>query len=310
MPEQDADMGTPTRPRIVVLGSLNLDLVFQMSRIPAAGETLASEASAIFCGGKGANQAVACARMGVAVSMIGRVGDDPAGHKLRGALAEEGIALDGVVTTPGVLSGTAVIFLTPDGQNRIVLAGGANALLTPADVAAHAAEFGGARVLVCQLEVPLETVEAAAALAAARGVPLLLNPAPARVLPDDLLARVDYLVPNESEAATLTGLDVHDATSAAEAARRLLGSGVRCVVITLGPSGILIADERGCRHMPATPTTVVDTTAAGDSFIGGFATGIAEGLSVDDAARLGLRVARVCVSRAGAQASLPRRDEI
>jgi ribokinase len=303
-------MGMSTKPRIVVLGSLNLDLVYRMSRMPAAGETLASEDSAIFCGGKGANQAVACARMGAAVSMIGRVGDDPAGHKLCGALAEEGIALDGVITTPDILSGTAVIFLTPDGQNRIVLAGGANALLSPQDVAAHAAEFDDARVLVCQLEVPLETVEAAATLAAARGVPLLLNPAPAHALPDDLLARVDYLVPNESEAAALTGIDVRDATSAAEAARLLLGRGVRCAVITLGASGVLIADKNGCRHMPALPTTVVDTTAAGDSFIGGFATGIAEGLSVDDAARLGLNVARVCVSRAGAQASLPRRDEI
>jgi ribokinase len=303
-------MGTPARPRIVVLGSLNLDLVFQMSRMPAAGETLASEASAIFCGGKGANQAVACARMGAAVSMIGRVGDDPAGDKLRGALAEEGIGLDGVITTPGVLSGTAVIFLTPDGQNRIVLAGGANALLSPEDVAAHATEFDGARLLVCQLEVPPETVAAAATLAAARGVPLLLNPAPAGTLPNDLLRHVAYLVPNESEASALTGAVVRDVASAKHAAGLLLERGVECAIITLGALGIVMADEKGFRHLPAIPTTVVDTTAAGDSFIGGFATGIAEGLSVDDAARLGLNVARVCVSRAGAQASLPRRDEI
>jgi ribokinase len=303
-------MGMSTKPRIVVLGSLNLDLVYRMSRMPAAGETLASEDSAIFCGGKGANQAVACARMGAAVSMIGRVGDDPAGHKLCGALAEEGIALDGVITTPDILSGTAVIFLTPDGQNRIVLAGGANALLSPEDVAAHAAEFDDARVLVCQLEVPLETVEAAATLAAARGVPLLLNPAPARALPNDLLRHVAYLVPNESEIFALTGTVARDVASAKQAAGLLLERGVRCVIVTLGASGIVIADEKGFRHMPAMPATVVDTTAAGDSFIGGFATGIAERLSVDDAARLGLNVARVCVSRAGAQASLPRRDEI
>ena len=303
-------MGMPTRPRIVVLGSLNLDLVFQMSRMPAAGETLASEASAIFCGGKGANQAVACARMGAAVSMIGRVGDDPAGDKLRGALAEEGIARDGVITTPGSLSGTAVIFLTPDGQNRIVIAGGANALLSPEDVAAHAAEFDGARLLVCQLEVPLETVQAAASLAAARRVPFLLNPAPAGALPNDLLRHATYLVPNESEASALTGIVVRDVASAKQAAGLLRERGVQCAIITLGALGIVIADEKGFRHMPAMPTTVVDTTAAGDSFIGGFAAGIAEGLSVDDAARLGLNVARVCVSRAGAQASLPRRDEI
>jgi ribokinase len=156
----------------------------------------------------------------------------------------------------------------------------------------------------------LESVESAIALAAAQGVPVLLNPAPARALPDDLLARVDYLVPNESEASMLTGVEVRDEASAAVAAGLLLGRGVRCVVITLGASGILIADEHGHRRMPALPTTVIDTTAAGDSFIGGFATGVAEGLSVDDAARLGLSVARLCVSRAGAQASLPRRHEI
>jgi ribokinase len=214
------------------------------------------------------------------------------------------------MTTKASPSGTAIILLTPDGQNRIMLAGGANALLRPEDVAAHAAAFEGARMLVCQLEVPLETVEAAVVFAAARNVPVLLNPAPARVLPDDLLARVDYLVPNESEASILTGIEVRDAASAEVAAGLLLGRGVRCVVITLGASGILIADERGCRPMPALPTTVVDTTAAGDGFIGGFATGIAEGLRVDEAAQLGLRVAGLCVSRAGAQASLPHRHEI
>ncbi len=303
-------MMTSTKPRIVVLGSLNLDLVYRMSRMPEAGETLASEESAIFCGGKGANQAVACARMGAAVSMLGRVGDDPAGHKLRAALVEEGIALSGVITTPATLSGTAVIFLTPDGQNRIVLAGGANARLSPQDVAAHAAEFDDARILVCQLEVPLETVEAAAALAAARGVPLLLNPAPARALPDDLLRHVAYLVPNESEISALTGTVVCDVDSAKQAAGLLLERGVGCVIVTLGASGIVVADGKGFRHMPAMPTTVVDTTAAGDGVIGGFATGIAEGLSVDDAAHLGLSVARVCVSRAGAQASLPHRHEL
>jgi len=296
-------------PSIAVLGSLNLDLVFHISRVPNAGETLASEESATFCGGKGANQAVACARMGASVSMIGRIGDDPAGAALRAALAAEKIALDGVMTTTASSSGTAVILLTPDGQNRIMLAGGANALLRPEDVAAHAAAIESAQMLVCQLEIPVETVEAAADLAAARNVPVLLNPAPAQALPDDLLARVTFLVPNESEASVLTGVEVRDAASAEVAAGLLLGRGVRCVVITLGGSGILIADSHGCRHMPALPTTVVDTTAAGDSFIGGFATGIAEGMRVDDAARLGLRVARLCVSRAGAQASLPHRHE-
>jgi ribokinase len=139
---------------------------------------------------------------------------------------------------------------------------------------------------------------------------VLLNPAPARVLPADLFGRIDYLVPNESEATILTGIDVRDAASAEMAARALLDRGVRCVIVTLGAAGILIADARGSRHMPALPAEVVDTTAAGDSFIGGFAAGIAEGADVDEAARLGLRVARLCVGRAGAQASLPYRREL
>lgn len=299
-----------TKPTILVLGSLNLDLVLQLPRMPEGGETLASTASASFSGGKGANQAVACARLGASVAMIGRVGADATGAALRAALAAEGIALDGVMETPASASGQAVILLTPDGQNRIVLAAGANALLRPEDMDAHAEEIAGAAMLVCQLETPLETVEAAIALAGARGVPVLLNPAPARALPAELFARIDYLVPNEPEAAALTGIAVRDVASATEAALALRQRGARNVVVTLGASGILIADERGCRHRPALPTMVVDTTAAGDSFVGGFATGLVEGLAIDDAAALGLRVARLCVSRAGAQASLPRRDEI
>lgn len=298
------------QPKILVLGSLNLDLVMHVPRVPEAGETLASDSSETFCGGKGANQAVACARMGAAVSMIGRVGDDPAGQMLRDALAEDGIALDGVITTEQTASGVAVILLTPDGQNRILLSAGANARVSADDVAAQSGKFDAARMLVCQLEIPLETVEAAAALAAKCSVPVLLNPAPARALPNSLLKRVDYLVPNESEASLLTGMKVHDVPTAIEAAQALRARGVRCVVITLGALGIVISDEQGSRHMPALPATVVDTTAAGDSFIGGFATGVAEGLGVDEAVRLGLSVARLCVGRAGAQASLPHRREL
>jgi ribokinase len=303
-------MGANAPSRILVLGSLNLDLVLQVPRMPEGGETLASEGSASFCGGKGANQAVACARLGVPVSMIGRVGDDPAGLMLRAALAQEAIALEGVATTANTASGVAVVILTPDGQNRILLAGGANALLSPADVAAQDAQFDGAGLLVCQLEVPLDTIAAAIMTATARDVPVLLNPAPARPLPAEMLGRIDYLIPNESEATSLTGIGVGDPDSAARAALALRQQGVRCAIITLGAAGIMIADAQGCRHMPAMPTAVVDTTAAGDSFIGGFATGIAEGLALDDAARLGLRAARICVSRAGAQASLPRRHEL
>ncbi len=297
-------------PEIVVLGSLNLDLVLRMPRMPMAGETLASDQSASLCGGKGANQAVACARMGAPVTMIGRVGDDPAGQMLRTAVGAESIAVDGVAITAGAATGIAVIILTPDGQNRILLAAGANALLSPGDVAAHGARLDAAGLLICQLEVPLETVAAAITRAADHGVPVLLNPAPARELPTALLAKVDYLIPNETEATLLTGIAVNDPLSARQAALVMLEWGVRQVIITLGGAGILIADGQGSRHLPAIPAKVVDTTAAGDSFIGGFATGIIEGLGIDDAAGLGLRAASLCVGRAGAQASLPYRREL
>ena len=303
-------MTETAQPRILVLGSLNLDFVLQIERVPGAGETLTSKASALHCGGKGANQAVACARLGAEVAMIGRIGDDPAGTSLREALAAEGIAVDDVAVTPGCTSGAAAVLLTPDGQNRIILAPGANAQLTPEDVAAQAGRFATADLLVCQLETPIETVAAAIELAGSRGLPVLLNPAPAQALPPALLARIDYLVPNESEATLLTGITVDSPARAAEAAEALRRQGARCVVVTLGAAGVLIADERGTRHIPALRADVVDTTAAGDCFIGGFATGLGEGLDIDAAAALGQRAARLCVGRPGAQASLPWRREL
>lgn len=303
-------MQNKQQPMLLVLGSLNLDLVLDVPRMPDSGETLASDRSATFCGGKGANQAVACARMGANVAMLGRVGTDPSGQMLRSALAVEGIVVEGVLETPGYSSGIAVIILTPDGQNRILLAAGANGQVSANDVADHAAAIDGAAMLVCQLEVPLVAVEAGVAAAAARGVPVLLNPAPARALPDTLLAKVDYLVPNETEAGELTGIAVIDNASAKAAAQALLERGVRCVVLTRGAAGITVADAKGVRHMAALLADVVDTTAAGDSFIGGFATGLCEGLDIDAAAQLGLKVARLCVSREGAQASLPYRAQL
>jgi ribokinase len=296
--------------RIALLGSLNLDLVLHMPRMPAAGETLASDSSAIFCGGKGANQAVACARMGADVAMIGRLGDDPSATMLRAALTAEGIDDKGVVTTANTASGTAVILLTPDGQNRIMLIGGANAAVSAADIASQADAFEGANLLICQLEVPMDAVNAAIDHARALGIPVLLNPAPARELAAALIAKIDYLIPNEPEAALLTGIAVDGLDSALAAAQALRGQGARNVIVTLGAAGILILDATGHRHLPALPAEVVDTTAAGDSFIGGFAAGIVEGLSLDEAAQLGLRAARVCVGRAGAQAALPYRSEV
>jgi ribokinase len=303
-------MGNDRAARIALLGSLNLDLVLHMPRMPEAGETLASDGSAIFCGGKGANQAVACARMGSKVAMIGRLGDDPSASMLRASLEAEGIDHSGVVTTSATASGTAVILLTPDGQNRIMLIGGANAAVSAGDISAQSDAFEGAKLLICQLEVPMDAVTAAIDCARLRGIPVLLNPAPARPLPTELIAKVDYLIPNESEAALLTGIAVHDVETALAAARALRGQGARNVIVTLGAGGILVLDGDGHRHLPALPAEVVDTTAAGDSFIGGFSAGLVEGMALDEAAGLGLKAARICVGRAGAQASLPYRREV
>jgi len=303
------DMINISKAKVLVIGSLNHDIVLYVSRMPVAGETLSSEGSLSQCGGKGANQAVACARLGASVSMIARVGDDSVGPMLRSALEDEAVDVENVMITDGEASGVAVVLLTPEGENRIILASGANGMLTPQDIASHSSKFDGIDLLICQLEVPIATVAAAVAYASARKIPILLNAAPAIPLPTGLLPQIDYLILNETEAAALSGITVRDKMFVEDAAA-LYDQGPRCVVVTLGAAGIVIADEEGCRHLPALPTTVMDTTAAGDSFVGGYAKGIVEGMTVEEAATLGLRVARVCVSRQGAHESLPRRQEV
>lgn len=297
-------------PAIVVVGSSNTDMMVRAPHLPLPGETIIGDELLISPGGKGANQAVACARMGSKVAMIGRLGDDPSASMLRGSLVAEGIDDSGVIETKGTASGTAVILLTPDGQNRIMLIGGANAAVSASDIETQAGAFDGAKLLVCQLEVPMDAVTAGIERARSHGIPVLLNPAPARPLPPELVAQVDYLIPNESEATLLTGITVQGVDSALTAAQALREQGAKTVIVTLGAGGILILDARGHRHLPALPAEVVDTTAAGDSFIGGFSAGIVEGMTVDAAASLGLKAAQICVGRAGAQASLPYRKEI
>lgn len=204
---------------IVVVGSLNMDLVMRTPRVPVGGETLHGHEFATLPGGKGANQAVACARLGGKVCMIGQVGDDGFGQTLRDGLAADGIDVRGVKQTSAVGTGVAMILVEDIGQNRIVLAPGANGALTPADIDAQQAVIANAAMLVVQLEVPLPVVQRAMALARAAGVPVLLNPAPASALPDELWSQVDIVVPNESEASLITGIEVKDAPSAFAAAR-------------------------------------------------------------------------------------------
>ena len=295
---------------VVVVGSLNMDLVMRTPRVPVGGETLHGHEFSTLPGGKGANQAVACARLGAKVSMVGQVGNDGFGTTLRDGLAADGIDVAGVRQTDAVGTGVAMILVEDIGQNRIVLAAGANGALTPADIDAHAALIGGAAMLVLQFEVPMPVVQRAIEIAHAAGVPVLLNPGPAAPLPAPLWSQIDILVPNETEAALLSGIAVSDVASAYVAARVFRQRGVKCVLITLGANGVAVVDDRSERHLPAHVVKAVDTTAAGDTFIGGLTAGLVEGLRLDEAVALGQRASALCVTRHGAQPSIPYRREI
>jgi ribokinase len=295
---------------IVVVGSLNMDVVCRVARAPAAGETVLGEAVSFVPGGKGANQAVAAARLGGRVRMVGCVGGDDFGARLRAGLAREGIDVTHVGVDADATSGVAMILVEAGGQNRITVAPGANARLTPAQVEAAAGGWPRGGILLLQLETPLPTVEAAIAAARRAGTTVILNPAPAQPLPDAWWPHLDILLPNESEAALLAGLPVRDAAAASEAARLLRRRGARCVLVTLAERGVLIVDDAGERMLPAPRVVAVDTTAAGDTFTGALAVALAEGASLDAAALFAVRAAALSVTRPGAQTSIPHRAEV
>lgn len=295
---------------IVVVGSLNMDLVMRMARAPVGGETVPGLDFSTLPGGKGANQAVACARMGADVIMVGRVGIDPNGDVLKAGLAADGIDAREVKALASTHTGVASIWVEEDGQNRIVLAPGANGLLDPAGIARANTMIDMSGLLIVQLEVPLPAVQAAIARACAAHVPVLLNPAPALPLPDTIWPQVDILVLNETEATAYAGLAVVDPESAATAGRLLRARGPDRVLVTLGAQGVVIVDGAGARHAPAHKVKVVDTTAAGDTFIGALATALCEGQSLDDAVALGQAASALCVARRGAQTSIPYRRQL
>ncbi|MGF7189138.1 ribokinase [Robbsia andropogonis] len=313
----------PKNPSIVVVGSANMDLVVRAPRLPVPGETLAGTGFETVPGGKGANQAVAAARLGAAVAMIGCVGEDAFGTTLRDGLQADGIDTRLVRTVPGS-SGIAVISVAEDGANSIVIVGGANDALTRADVDRAAATIAAADMLICQLETPLDTVTHAIASAVRQHTPVLLNPAPARPLPGALLAQVDYLVVNETEAELLSGVPVRTTQDAERAAAALLEQGARCVIVTLGANGVYWqtrrhsgagdgngrADDASRGYVPAHKVKAVDSTAAGDTFAGGFAAALAAGQEIADAIAFGQRAAAISVTRHGAQTSIPTRAEV
>ncbi len=290
---------------IVVVGSLNMDMVVNAPRHPQIGETILGGRFATFPGGKGANQAVAAARMGARVCMVGCVGDDGFGLELLRVARQDGIDTSHVSVDEKEATGIALITVDAEGRNTIVVASGANLSLSPRHLHTAKQSFSNVDVLVTQLESPLETVSEAIALAAQQGIRVVLNPAPAQPLGAEILSRVDYFIPNEREALQISGTNTLD-----EAIEKLLALGVRNLIITLGEQGALLVSGDRRTQIPAYPVKVVDTVAAGDAFVGAFATGLAEGLSLEAAARLGSAAAAISVTRPGAQPSLPTRTEV
>ncbi|KAB2642194.1 MAG: ribokinase [Verrucomicrobia bacterium] len=297
-------------PHIVVVGSSNTDMIIKLDRIPRPGETLLGGAFVTASGGKGANQAVGAARAGGKVTLVARVGKDMFGDQAVAGFVKDGIVVDHVTRDKSQPSGVALIFVGKDGENSIAVAGGANAQLSPADVKKAKAAIAMASVLVMQLETPLETVQAAAHLAAKAGVPVILNPAPAQALPDELLQKVSILTPNETEAELLTGIAVTDDASAAAAAAKLRARGVQTVIITLGSRGAFVATEKGGKRVRGFKVKAVDTTAAGDIFNGALTVALAEGKPLEAAVRFANAAAAISVTRLGAQPSAPTRKEI
>lgn len=296
-------------PRIVVLGSLNMDLVLRVPHAPAAGETLLGHSIATIPGGKGANQAVSCAREGARVQMIGCVGDDAHGTALRDALRSDGIDTTALRTVSGEPTGTALILVEDSGQNRIVMIPGANARVA-LDEAALTQQVQGAAFLVTQFETPMDQVARAIAVAHGAGCKVLLNPSPMQAIAQPLWPQIDTLVVNEIEAQALCGESADTPQQAAQAGQALRAKGIARVVVTLGARGAVAVDADGARHHPAPKVQAVDTTAAGDTFLGALAVALGEGQSFDEAVRLGIRAAALCIQQPGAQPSIPRRDAV
>ncbi|MBQ9875285.1 MAG: ribokinase [Thermoguttaceae bacterium] len=302
-----------SKPKIVVVGSSNTDMIIKADRIPAPGETIVGGTFATAPGGKGANQAVAAARAGGDVTFVARVGDDMLGAQAVDGYAKEGIDVSLIQRDPKLATGVALIMVDATGDNSISVASGANFALTPADVERAADAIKSAKMVVCQLETPLETIQRAAELARESGVPVLLDPAPApsEPLPNSLLERVSIIKPNETEASRLTGIEVVDEATAKLAAEKLLALGIETVVVTLGAAGSFVATKDGARVLvPALRVDAVDATAAGDAYSGALAVALAEGKALSDAVAFATKAAALSVRKLGAQPSLPSREEI
>lgn len=295
---------------IVMVGSVNMDLMLRCPHLPLPGETVLGSDFRTLPGGKGANQAVAAARLGASVSLIGCVGSDSFGEQAMFALHAEGIDLRHLHVVSGAATGVAMVLVEDSGENSITLASGANASLSVEQIDAASAVIAGAALLVCQLETPLDSIQRAIAIAHAAGVPVLLNPAPAQSLPNRLLRQITWLVPNEGEAALLSSCSIAEPADAQDAAQVLVRRGAASVIVTLGARGVVWGDANGSGHQVAKSARVHDTTGAGDAFVGALAAELALGRPLGDAIEFAQCVAAYSVERIGAQAAMPRRADL
>lgn len=298
-------------PRVCVVGAANIDLISYVPRLPHLGETLHGTTFRMGYGGKGANQAVMAAKLGASVSMVTKLGRDTFGEGTLANFRAMGVGTDHVSFADDASSGVAPIFVDPSGSNAIVIVTGANDLLTDDEIDQARPAMAQAGVVVCQLEIPIAATASALRAAREAGTPTILNPAPARAdLPDELLALSDVLCPNQAEASMLTGRPVDTVDDAAQAARLLLGKGCSAVVVTLGGEGCLVAVGGEAEHIEARPVDAVDTTGAGDAFVGALACFLAHGDTLPDAARSANRIASLSVLGHGTQASFPDRSDL
>lgn len=296
--------------QVIVVGSINMDMVVKTSHIPQPGETVLGGEFFMNPGGKGANQAVSIARLGGNVAFIGKIGDDIFGKQSYQLFDEEGVDTSGILSDRNSPSGIALITVDEDGENSIVVAPGANARLKPEDVKLMSEKYPQGGIILLQLEIPMETVAFAAQLACDRGWLVIVNPAPANKHIHSLFPLIDILTPNVPEAEMLSGICINDIETAKQAAEHIHEQGVKNVIITLGKDGAAVLDNGTFTHIPAPVVDAVDTTAAGDVFNGALAVALSEGKNLTDATEFACGAASIAVTKMGAQSSIPYRNEV
>ncbi|NLZ54215.1 MAG: ribokinase [Thermoanaerobacteraceae bacterium] len=292
--------------KVVVVGSINMDVVIRVPHIPAVGETVLAKGLNLFGGGKGANQAIAASRLGGNVSMIGRLGDDAYGKKLIKALTESGVNVKAVEIDSEFPTGTAYIYVSDKGDNNIVVNPGANSKVDKNQIKRHMYLFEDADYCIIQMEIPIDTVEYVISLCKEKNIKVMLNPAPAHNISDEALQNLYMMLPNETELAILC----NNSGNLEKMAEHLYSKGVKNVLVTLGEKGCMLVNHEGIKRFPAPPFTPVDTTAAGDSFVAGMTVGLSEGMNFEKAIKFASYVAGITISKEGAQASLPNRKAV